>query len=61
MESHHDARDGTQENGVSRQVGREAVAALQQVPWEHAQADNRSDVTSTTDVLDHAAGQRDLL
>ena len=40
-----------------REVRREAVAALEQVPWEHAQTDDSSNVSTSADVLGRATNE----
>ena len=47
----HHARDGAEEDRVGGEVRRELVAALQQVPGEHDEPDDRGDVSSPADVL----------
>jgi hypothetical protein len=49
--SHHDARDRAKEHGIGRKVRRKPVAALEQVPREYAEADNRRYIASPADVL----------
>lgn len=54
---HHDSGDGTQEDGVGREVRCEAVAILEQVPGEHTDTDYGGDVASAADVLRGRSGQ----
>ena len=51
MVTNHNSRDGAQEHRVRGEIRREAVAALEQVPWEHADAHDGGDVASAADIL----------
>ena len=61
--TYHNACDGTQEYRIRREIGREGAAALQEVPWKDAEADDGCDVSSTADVLsiDQEMPRRDTL
>ncbi len=47
----HYACNRAQEDGIGREVGRKAIAALEQVPGEHTYPNNRRYVASSADVL----------
>ena len=49
--THHHSGDRAQEYRVRREVRCKAIAALEQVPRQHAETDDGSDVSSAANVL----------
>lgn len=52
----HDSGNRTQEDGISRKVGREFVTAGQEVPRAHGEPNGSRDEAASPDVLDIRLG-----